>query len=81
MKQCQFIGKHKKSFQKAMAIFLVILFILSIAYSAFARGGRGGARRGGRGSVRHHRVVNHEIQDTRLYRNVASGIIGLTYSH
>lgn len=59
MKKLQFIGKYKKSFQKALAVFLTILFILSMAHSAFARGGRGAGSRGGRGSVRHQRVANH----------------------
>ncbi len=60
MKQRQFIGKFKKPIQKVLAIFLVILFILSIDYFAFARGGKGGGgHRGGRGSVRHHRRHNH----------------------
>jgi hypothetical protein len=59
MKQRQFIGKFKKPTQKALAIFLVILFILSIDYFAFARGGRGGGRRGGSGSVRHHSTARH----------------------
>jgi hypothetical protein len=60
MKKRQYIGKYKKSFQKALAVFLTLLFILSIAYSAYARGGRGGGSRGGRGSVRHHRVAGQE---------------------
>jgi len=59
MKKLRFKGKYKKSFQKALAVFLTLLFILSIAHSAYARGGRGGGSRGGRGSVRHHRVANH----------------------
>jgi hypothetical protein len=58
MEQRQFIGKFKKPTQNVLAIFLAILFILSIDYFAFARGGRGG-HRGGRGSVRHHRIAQH----------------------
>jgi len=59
MKKPQFSGKYNISLKKAIAVFLTLLFILSIAYSAFARGGRGGGRRGGHGSVRHHRISQH----------------------
>ena len=70
MKQCQFIGKFKRPTQKILAIFLTLLFILSIDYYVFAQRSRGGGgSRGGRGSVRHHRVANHGHDRDRYKQN------------